>query len=88
MGSKCTCIGVPENIAGNDIIEIVSEREQISETNKPQEDTIPIQETSLDDHTPYSDNPAVTSQNERVKLVEQRLGPYKFASDDGYKAPK
>ena len=81
MGNRCSCIGHPENMENSDQIEVI----YIEEQNKPQEETAPIQETSLEVVLQSSsDLSLLISPNDRVRLIESRLGPYKFNSNDSF----
>ena len=75
MGNRCSCIGQPDVIQFSDQIEVI----YIEDKNRPQEETAPIQETSLDVASQIiPEITTMTSCNDRVKLIESRLGPYKF----------
>ena len=80
MGSKCSCINNSEclDISNGELV-------YIEDKQKVQEETAPIQETSLDDPVQtFFDCPAYLFQNERVKLAENKLPPFKFDPNDGF----
>ena len=70
MGSKCSCYN------NEIIIETESTEIKQAKTETRCQETIPAQETSLDEN--FLECPILLSQNERVTLVETRLGPFQF----------